>query len=176
MSQTPKENQMRKIIVLSLVFVFLFAVVARAEGNIAVFDKQKVAAESDPLKAARASLESKFGVQRGELEKERVDLESRGMAFQRITPTEKQAQDFMRQQEIFSEKAQAFMRLLQADETRILRDMDMLIDRAAKEFAERKGYVLILDSLVAAYFDPKLDVTADMIGAVNALWKKETGQ
>ena len=167
---------MRKIVLFSLVFVLLSAVVARAEGNIVVFDKQKVGGESETLKAARAALDSKFGVQRNELEKERAELESKAMAFQRITPTEQQAQDFMRQQEAFSEKAQAFMRLLQADEARVFRDIDALIGRAAKELAGRKGYALILDSLAATYFDPKLDATADMQEAVNAQWKKETGQ
>ena len=167
---------MRKIVLLSLVFVFLFAVVAQAGGEIVVFDKQKVATESEALKAAIGVLDSKFGVQRNELEKERAELEGKARAFQRITPTEKQAQDFMRQQEEFAEKAQAFMLLLQADEARVRRDIDMLISRAAKEFAERKGYMLILDSVAALYFDPKLDVTADMLDEVNAQWKKETGQ
>jgi len=36
--------------------------------------------------------------------------------------------------------------------------------------------VLILDSGAALYFDPKLDITADMLGEVNAQWKKETGK
>jgi len=167
---------MRKIVLLFLVFVFLSTGVAWAGGGIVVFDRQQVAAESEALKAAREALDSKFGAQRNELEKERAALESRAMAFQRITPTEQQAQDFMRQQEAFSEKAQAFLRLLQADEARVFGDIEMLIDRAARELAGRKGYVLILDSAAALYVDPKLDVTADMLDEVNAQWKKETGQ
>jgi len=173
---SPKENQMRKIVLLSLVFVFLFTGIAWAGGEIVVFDKQRVATESEALKAAVGTLDSKFGVQRNELEKERAELEGRARAFQRITPTEQQAQNFMRQQEEFSEKAQAFMLLLQADEARVRRDIDTLISRAAGELAGRKGYVLILDSLVALHFDPKLDITDAMLDEVNALWKKETGQ
>jgi hypothetical protein len=36
--------------------------------------------------------------------------------------------------------------------------------------------VLILDSVVVPYFDPKLDVTSEMLSETNAQWKKETGQ
>jgi len=167
---------MRKIWLLSLVFVFLFAAVARAGGEVVVFDKHKVAAESEALKAARGTLDNKFGVQRNELEKERAELEKKAIEYQKKAPTEKQAQEFMQQQEVFSEKAQAFMRLLQTDEARVRQDIDMLINRAAKELAGRKGYVLILDSVIASYFDPKLDVTSEMLDETNAQWKKETGQ
>ena len=175
-TELQKENPMRKIVLLSLVFVFLFAVIARAEETIVIFDKDAVIAQSEALKAARGVVESKFGGQRDALEKERAELEQQAAGFQRQAPTEKQVQDFMRQQEEFSEKAQAFSRLLQADNARIGRDMDMLIGRTAKELAERKGYVLVLDSAAVAYFDPKLDVTAEMLDGINALWKKETGR
>jgi outer membrane protein len=167
---------MRKILLLSLVFVFLSATVAWAEGEIVIFDKHKVAAESEALQAARGTLDGKFGVQKNELEKERAELEKMAAEYQKKAPTEKQVQEFMKRQEEFSEKGQAFMRLLQADEARVRQDIDMLINRAAKEFAGRKGYVLILDSVVAPYFAPKLDVTSEMLNETNAQWKKETGQ
>jgi outer membrane protein len=168
--------QTRKVVLFSLVFIFLSAGVAQAGGEFAVFDKQTVAAESEALKAARGAMESKFGAQRDALEKERAALESRAIAFQRITPTEQQAQDFMRQQEAFSERAQAFLRLLQADEARVFGEIEALIDRAARGLAVRGGYVLILDSAAALYFAPNLDITSDMVEEVNALWKKETGR
>ena len=166
---------MRKIVLLSLVFAFFFAAVAQAGEKIAVFDKHKVLTESDALAVAREALDNKFGAQRAGLEREHAELERIAVELQRQAPTEQQIQTFMRQQEEFSEKAQVFMRLLQIDEERVRRDIDALINRAAKDLAERKGYVLVLDSMAVSYFEPKLDVTAEMLNETNALWKKEAG-
>ena len=164
---------MRTILLLSLCFVFLSASIAGAEGGIAVFDLQRVAAECDALKAAKGALDAKFGAQRNDLDKERAALEKKNTDYQKKAPTEKQRQAFMKDQKAYSEKAQAFMRLLQADEMRIRTDIDTLIGRAAKELASSKGYQIILDVAAAPYVDPKLDVTADMLAETNAQWRKE---
>ncbi len=164
---------MRKTLLLSFVFVVLFAAVARAEGTIAVANLQKVAAECEALEATRQGMEKKFGGQKAELEKERAALEKKAAEYQKKAPTDKQRQDFIKQQREYSEKTQAFMRLLQADEMRARQEIDALMDRAAKEIAGRKNYSLVLDVSTAPYFAPNMDITADMLAETNALWKKE---
>lgn len=166
---------MRTILLLSLALVFLSASAAHARVEIAVFDLQKVAAESDALKGARDAMENKFGKQKTELEKERDALEKKAVEYQKKAPTEKQRQEFLTRQREYSEKAQAFMRLLQADELRVRKDIEELIGRSAGEFAQRKGYALLLDVAAVPWFDPELDVTAAILAEINERWKKESG-
>ena len=166
---------MRKILLFSLTFMFLSVAIARAEGGIAVFHLQKVAMECDASAAAKDAIEKKFGGQKTELEKERAALEKKAAEYQKKAPTEKQRQDFIKQQREYSEKGQAFLRLLQADEQRIRNDIDTLMDRAAKVIAESKGYALVLDSAAVSYFAPNMDITDAMLAEINAQWKKEKG-
>ncbi|MDR2123421.1 MAG: OmpH family outer membrane protein [Desulfovibrio sp.] len=145
---------------------------AAADSKTAVFNLQKTAAECDALQEARAALDSKFGEQKNSLEKERLRLEKKASEFQNKKPTAKQQENFVREQREYGEKAQAFMRLLQADEQRVRRDIDEVISRAAKNLAESKGYTLIMDIADIVYYDSALDITADMLAESNAVFKK----
>lgn len=166
---------MRTILCLAVCFVLLSAASAQAADTIAVFDLQKVAADCDALKAAKESMDAKFGPQRGELEKERATLEKQGEAFQKKKPTEKQYNDFVQKQREYQEKAQAFMRLLQADELRVRTDIDNVIMEAAKQLSVANGYSMMLDIAAVPYVDPKLDVTEAMLGKANEVWNKTSG-
>lgn len=166
---------MRKILCFAVCFVLLSAASARAADAIVVFDLQKVAADCDALKAAKGSMDAKFGPQRDELEKERATLEKQGEAFQKKKPTEKQYNDFVQKQREYQEKAQAFMRLLQADELRVRTDIDNVIMEAAKELAAANGYSLMLDTAAVPYADPKLDATEAMLAKANEVWNKTKG-
>jgi outer membrane protein len=162
---------MRKILCLAACFLMLGAATASAE-NIVVFDLQQVAGDCDALKEARAALDAKFGPQKTELEKERGGLEKKAEEYQKKKPTDKQLEAFAKQQREYGDKAQAFMRLLQADELRVRQDIDTVINRATKNLAARKSYTLILDVALVPYADPKLDVTADMLTETNIAWKQ----
>lgn len=191
---------MRKILCLAACLLLMSAATVQAAGvNIAVFDLQKVAADSDALKEARTILDSKFGPQKIELEKEREGMEKTAMDLEKerealfkmaenqrdakkVKALEQKVQNFSKQQRDYSEKAQAFMRLLQADELRVRTELDSVISRAAKNLAKRKSYTLILDISLVPYVDPALDVTNDILTETNAVWKamdkqaRETGQ
>ncbi|MDR1946380.1 MAG: OmpH family outer membrane protein [Desulfovibrio sp.] len=145
---------------------------AAADINIAVFNLQKTAAECDALTEARAALDGKFGEQKNALEKERTRLEKKVADFQAKKPTAKQQEDFAREQREYGEKAQAFMRLLQADEQRIRQDIDIVISQAAKNLAAAKGYTLVMDIADIVYYTPDMDITADMLAESNAVFKK----
>lgn len=162
---------MRHILCLAIAFVLLSAATAQAENSIAVFDLQKVAAESEPLKEAVAALDVKFGAQKEALEKERQELEKKTMELAKKKSTEAEQQALAKEHRDFQEKGQAFMRIFQADETRVRMDLDTIIESAAKELAAKKGYVMLLDIAAVPYVDPKLDVTNDMLTEVNTLWK-----
>jgi outer membrane protein len=145
---------------------------AAADIKIAVFNLQKTAAECDALQEARTALDGKFGEQKNALEKDRLRLEKKASDFQSKKPTVKQQEDFAKEQREYGERAQAFMRLLQADEQRVRRDIDEVISRAAKNLAEAKGYTVIMDIADIVYYDPALDITDDMLAESNAVFKK----
>ena len=167
----PKETKMRTIVSLAVCFLLLSAVAAHAEPAIAVFNVQKVAAECDALQEAKAALEKKFGAQKESLEKQRDSIEKKAAAL-KGKATEKQQAELSKMHREYSEKAQAFVRVFQADELRVRRDIDTVISTAAKELAAKKGYSLILDSGAAVYFEAKFDVTNEMLAETNAVWAK----
>lgn len=162
---------MRRILCLAVCFVLFSTAAAQAADAIVVFDLQKVAAECDALKTAKEAMDSKFGPQRDELEKERTAIEKQGEGFQKKKPTEKQYNDFVKKQREYQEKAQAFMRLLQADELRVRTDIDTVIMEAAKQMAVANGHSIILDTAAVPYVDAKLDVTDAMLVKANEVWK-----
>lgn len=163
---------MRRILCLAVCLLLFSAAGARAEGEIVVFDLQKVAADCDALKEARKALDDKFGAQKTDLEKKREALEKKAADYEKKKPTDKQMEAYTKEQREYGEKAQAFMRLLQADEMRVRQDIDTVIIEASKSLATRKKYAMILDSALVPYADPKLDVTNDMLTESNAAWKK----
>jgi outer membrane protein len=159
---------MRLLASAALCCAMLFAASARAETGFAVFNVQKVVTECDALQEAKTAMEKKFGGQKDALEKQRSELEKKITASKGKT---NQA-DLAKMQREFSEKAQAFMRVLQAEEARLRKEIDAVITSAAKELARKKGYSAILDSAAAVYCDPANDVTDAMLAETNALWKQ----
>ncbi|MDR0827037.1 MAG: OmpH family outer membrane protein [Desulfovibrio sp.] len=164
---------MRKLFCLAAIFLFCAASgAAAADLSIAVFDLQKVAADCDAIQTAREAIDSKYGTQKTLLEKDRAGLEKKMEGFKGKKPTPKQQEDFAREQREYAERAQAFMRLLQADELRIRQDIESVINDAAKNLAGRKGYTLVMDIASIPFFDPKLDITPDMLAETNAVFSK----
>lgn len=163
---------MRKIFFLALCFVMLSAVAVRAEGlSIVVFDLQKVATESDVLKAGTAAVEGQFKAEKDALEKDQADIEKKRKDFAAKAPTEKQIKDLQKQENAYNEKLRAFMQLYQKAEQRIREDVYTVLTSAAKSLAVKKGYTLVLDFGAVPYADPKLDVTNDMLTEANEVWK-----
>ena len=176
---------MRKILCLSAFFVLFATAPVQAQTEplqkpetmaIRVFDVQKVASQSEFLKAARAEIDKKFGKQKSDLEKERDSIEKKAVEFQRKKPTEKQQQALAKQHREYTEKTQAFMKLLQAEEVRVRQDLEKIIQDAAKDVAVKKGYLIILDRAAAPHFDSRLDVTDQMLEEVNAKAKAAPAQ
>lgn len=162
---------MRKILSLAVCFVLLSAASAHAEPAIAVFNVQKVATECEALKEAKIALDKKFGPQKQAIENQREALEKKVQGL-KGRGTEKQQAELNKMHKTYTEKAQAFMRVFQADEVALRKDIDTLMTNAAKELAARNGYALILDSQAAVFAEPQLDITDAMLAETNELWKK----
>ena len=166
---------MRKLFFLTVACLLFSASAVHAQDvAIGVFDLQKVASESDAIKTAKEEIDKKFGKQKNDLEAERAGIEKKAQEYQKKRPTEKQQQALMRQNREYSEKAQAFLKLLQAEEARFRKDMEEAITKAAKEVAVKKNLVIVLDRAAVPYFDSKLDVTDDILTEVNVLNKNSS--
>ncbi|MDL2316156.1 OmpH family outer membrane protein [Desulfovibrio sp. OttesenSCG-928-A18] len=164
---------MRKILSLTFVLLLLFAGSAFAqELKIGVFDLQKVAEDSDPLKEAMQAIEKKYGPQREQLEKERQAIVKKNEDLSKKKPSQKEQEAFIQEQRAYQEKMQVFARTLQGDEELVRKDIYTVIQVAAKSFAEKNGYSMLLDAVVVPYYLPAIDVTNDMLTEVNKVWNE----
>lgn len=163
---------MRTLSFVALALFFVSAPLALAADNFAFVDLKRVAMECDAWKEVKANLDKKFGAQKDELQKERAELDKKLSQFQEKEPTEAQAAELRKTEREYADKAEAFLRLLQADEQRVRGEIDTVLDRASKELSARKGIQVIFNVAAAAYFDPKLDISDEMIAEANAQWKK----
>lgn len=161
---------MRKILALAVCSVFLFAATAHADLSIAVFDLQDVAAKSDVLKEGQAAVNKAFKPRKDKLDKDAEVLKGKADAVAKGA-TEAQRTEFLNLQRAYNESATAYMDELQKAELRIRQDVDLVILEAAKKYAKKKGYNLILDSNSALYFEDSMDVTKEMLTEVNAQWR-----
>ncbi|MDL2267468.1 OmpH family outer membrane protein [Desulfovibrio sp. OttesenSCG-928-G15] len=163
---------MRIFAVAAMALFFLSAPLALAADNFAFIDLKRVATECDAWKDVKKDLDKKFGARKDELQKERAELDKKLAQFQDKEPTAAEAEDIRRIEREYTDKAEAFLRLLQTDEARVRGNIDTILDRASKELAARKGLQIIFNVASAAYYDPKLDISDEMIAETNAQWKK----
>ncbi|MDR2488386.1 MAG: OmpH family outer membrane protein [Desulfovibrio sp.] len=163
---------MRTLASVTLCYALFFAAAAHAEpAGIAVFNVQKVVTECDALREAKISMEKKFGEQKTSLEKQRETLEKK-IASIKGKATEKQQAELNKMNREYTEKAQAFVRVFQADEARLRTEIDAVVTAAAKELSLKRGYLAVFDSSATVYADTAIDVTAAMLAETNEQWKK----
>ena len=160
-----------KTLAAALCFLLLsVAAVQAAELKIAVFNLSEVAEKSNVLKEASAGMDKVYTPKRNEIEKERVALEQKSAAMKNPTPA--QIAELEKAQRDYSAKASNYLKNIQAAEAEVTSQVEGTITQAAREYAKKNGYNLILDSHNAPYADSALDITSDMIGEVNRVWRE----
>ena len=154
---------MFRVLSLALVACLLMAGSAFADMKIGVFNSQAVAMDSDAAKAAQQKLQSQFGAEKTQLEKQAKDLQSKGEALQaqvaKMSAKEREDKqmEFLRLRRAFEEKSRNFARKVENTENQIRQSMaDLILDAAA-------GSVM--------YATPSLDITKPVLAEVNRLWK-----
>ncbi len=161
----------KKTILAAFCFLLCFAVAAQAaEMKIAVFNFEEVAEKSVVLKEAKAAMDKAFSPEKANLEKQRADLEKRSSSLKNAT--EAQIAELQKAQQNYADKAGAYLRKIQTAETEVRDQINATITQAARDYAKKNGYNLILDSQSAPYFDDSFNVTSDMIGEANRVWRE----
>ena len=166
---------MFRVLSLALVACLLMAGSAFADMKIGVFNSQAVAMDSDAAKAAQQKLQSQFGAEKTQLEKQAKDLQSKGEALQaqvaKMSAKEREDKqmEFLRLRRAFEEKS----RKVENTENQIRQSMAQQIYDAATTIAKQQKLDLILDAAAGSvmYATPTLDITKPVLAEVNRLWK-----
>ena len=169
---------MFRVLSLALVACVLMAGSAFADMKIGVFNSQAVAMDSDAAKAAQQKLQSQFGAEKTQLEKQAKDLQAKGEALQaqvaKMSAKEREDKqmEFLRLRRAFEEKSRNFARKVENTENQIRQSMAQQIYDAATTLAKQK-LDLILDAAAGSvmYATPTLDITKPVLAEVNRLWK-----
>ncbi len=164
---------MRKILILTMAtLIMLSSAAIAAELKIGVVDMQEIATNSEPAKDAKKKMDSKYGTERKQIEKQSADLQKKAEALQKNATEEKQV-EFIRLRREFDEKTRTFARKVEEDEVKIRQDMVTLVFRAAYEVAKRKGFDFVVDVTAGGvlYAQQSMDLTKDVLAEVNKLWK-----
>ncbi|MEI3478940.1 MAG: OmpH family outer membrane protein [Bilophila sp.] len=170
---------MFRVMSLALVACLLMAGSAFAETKIGVFNSQAVAMDSDAAKAAQQKLQSQFGAERSQLEKQAKDLQTKGETLQtqvakmNAKEREEKQMEFLRLRRAFEEKSRNFARKVENTENQIRQNMAQQIYQAAQTIAQKQKLYLILDAASGSvmYATPQLDITKAVLAEVNRLWK-----
>lgn len=174
-----KEKHMFKVVSLALTACLLLAGSAFADMKIGVFNSQAVAMDSDAAKAAQQKLQSQFGAERSQLEKQAKDLQTKGETLQtqvakmNAKEREEKQMEFLRLRRGFEEKSRNFARKVENTENQIRQSMAQQIYQAAQTVAQQQKLDLILDAASGSvmYATPQLDITKAVLAEVNRLWK-----
>ncbi len=166
------EKLMRKVLFMAVMACLMTASVALAEVKIGVVDMQVVASESEPAKDAKKKMESKFGTEKKQLEKQGKDLQKKAEALQGNDNKDKQV-EFIRLRREFDEKTRNFALKVEKDEVKLRQDMVTLVFKAAYEVARRKGFDYVVDVTAGGvlYAEKDMDLTKEIVEEVNKLWK-----
>ena len=171
---------MFRVVSLALVIGVLLAGSAfAADTKIGVFNSQAVAMDSDAAKAAQQKLQSQFGAEKNQLEKQAKDLQSKGEALQAQMATlsakarEEKQMEFLRLRRDFEEKSRNFARKVENSEAQIRQSMARQIYEASLAVAKKRNLDLILDAATGSvmFATPEMDITKDVLAEVNRLWK-----
>lgn len=150
-----------------------------ADMKIGVFNSQAVAMDSDAFKAAQKKLQSQFGTEKNQLEKQAKDLQAKGESLQNQIASlsakarEEKQMEFLRLRRSFEEKSRNFARKVENSEGQIRQNMAQQIYQAATTVAKQKKLDLILDAASGSvmFATPDMDITKPVLAEVNRIWK-----
>lgn len=177
---------MRKVLLMTLALCVMMASVAFAEeaaapaaapaAKIGVVDMQAVATQSDPAKAAKKQMESKYGKEREALEKQGETLKKKAEALKDPKASEEKKLEFIRLKQELDQKTRNFLRKVEQEEIKLRQDMVTLVFNATYEVAQRKGFNFVVDITAGGvlYADKSMDLTQDVLLEVNKLYKNKS--
>jgi outer membrane protein len=171
---------MLRTVALSLAACFLLAgTAAAAELRIGVADMQSIGAQCDANQAAKNKYETQFKAEAAQLDKQRADFDKKAKDFEAQRSSgkldqktfEQRAAGLRREAQQIQEKEMATQQRVGMLQEAINQDLQELIIAAASDVAKSKSLSLILPQNTLLYTGQELDVTPDLLTAINRVWK-----
>ncbi len=165
---------------LVVMFLIMTSSVIAADFPVGIFNSQSIAMESEAAKAAQKKLQSDFGDEKTQLEKQAKDLQTKAddlqakAAAMSAQAREEKQREFLELRRSFEEKSRDFAVRVEQAENNLRQYLAEQIYAAAESIAKKKSLKLILDSASGSimYLDKSLDVTKEVLEAMNTAWKK----
>ena len=167
-------------IALCLLILFCASTPAQAADiKIGIANLQQVVTESKANKEAEQKLSETFSAERNQLEKLGKDIETLTNEMKNQASTlSAEAKQTKRAQLVqmmrdHNDRTRAFNSKVRDAETVIRNEILAAVVIASKEYAEAKGFDLIIDSAQAGvlYSSDSLDVTKDLLDELNRVWE-----
>ena len=171
---------MLRTVVFSLAACFILAgTPVAAELSVGVADMEIISQQSDANKAARNRYEAMFKNEAAQLDKQKADFDKKAGDFeaqrskldqkafeQRVANLQKEAQQI-------AEKDIATQQRIGGIQEAVNQDMFELVVAAAADVAKAKKLDLILPLNSILFAGKNLDVTSDLLAAMNRIWKAQ---
>ncbi len=166
---------MRKILILSLLGIFLFTGIGFAQGEkVGFVDLSRSFDEYSKTKDFDKELEAKGDVKQGQREKLVKEIRKMRDEIELMNERAKEAKEVDIEAKIkslqeFDQDAKTELTKERDDMVRdILKEMNAVI----RKYGEQNGFSIILNDRVLLYGDRALDITDDIIGILNDSYKK----
>ncbi len=160
--------------VAALVTLASLPALAQTAPKIGVFDPQRITTETAEGARIQARLNALQEKKRGELQKTQEDLKKLQDQFAAgaVSMTEDKRKDLLMQierKQLELEGAQkSASRELQLEAEQAQQQWQRAVLAAVGAYGKDKGYTILLPAEVAPYFSPSIDVTDDLIKAIDA--------
>jgi outer membrane protein len=145
---------------------------AQQATRIGFVNTDRMLREAAPAKAAQTKLEQEFSRREKEIDDAGMALKTASERFEREAPTMSESQRQTRQRQLleqdreFQRKRREFQEDLNARKQEELQHILDRANRVVKQVAEAENYDVILQE--AVYVNPRLDITDQVIKALNA--------
>jgi outer membrane protein len=146
--------------------LFLAGHVAHAQTKVAVISLQKALFETAEIKKADADMQATLMPRQQQAEKLNADLQKINTQLQNDSSLTQQAgfelqADGKRKQTELTRIQEDLQNYAQAMRQAVLAKSTERMQAVVKKLAEEKGFDLVVDTQVALYFKPVMDLTAD---------------
>lgn len=167
----PLSHILCKSLSVALLSLSMTAVALAQGAKIGAVNVERVLRDSPLAKATSAKLEQEFSKRNSELQALAAQIKSASEKLEREAPTLPESQRVARQRQLveqdrdFQRKQREFQEDLSMRRNEGLQQVLEKVNRVLKQVAESEKYDLIVQD--AAYINPKLDITDQVIDALN---------
>lgn len=175
----------RKMLLAAAVCVALtggFVSNALAAGKIGVANLMAVTAQSQPGQEAEKQLQSMFGAERTQLEKQAADLNKKAEDLQKQAAalSEKarndRAAEIQNQARDLDTKGAAFSTRLNGVQQAITTQLQDIVGTACANYAKKNGFDIIMDGAAVMFATESTNVADGLIAEINSVWKSKGGK